>query len=74
MTNALQVFNYGNEPVRTIEIDGEYHNYTSSSKDLIRTRKIEKYDILIIRIPNTLIDSSFEKCCEYIDKIVKERL
>ena len=57
-----------------IEVDGEYHDYTSSFKEMIRTKQIEKYDILIIRIPNILIDSNFEKCCEFIDRTIKERL
>ena len=57
-----------------IEIDGEYHNYTKTEKEIIRTTQIEKYDILLIRITNELIDSKFEECCEHIDKAVKERL
>ena len=57
-----------------IEIDGEYHNYTNSERETIRTKQIENHNILIIRIPNALIDSRFEECCEYIDKSVKERL
>ncbi|MBQ9531267.1 MAG: DUF559 domain-containing protein [Eubacterium sp.] len=57
-----------------IEIDGEYHNYKCSIEETIRTKQIEKYNIMIIRIPNNLIDSDFKECCEYIDTIVNERL
>ena len=57
-----------------IEIDGEYHNYSNSKTEKIRTQQIEKHNILIIRIPNTYIENDFINCCKYIDREVKERL
>lgn len=56
-----------------IEVDGEYHNFTGS-KEVIRTESIERFDILLLRVPNESVDNSFEDTCQYIDKIVKERV
>ena len=57
-----------------IEIDGDYHNYQKQEKERIRTQQISKHNILLIRIPNSYIDSNFSECCEFIDKTVKRRI
>ena len=55
-----------------IEIDGKQHYM--SDKDLSRTKVLESYGIKIIRFTNKQIDTRFREVCEYIDRIVKERL
>ena len=57
-----------------IEIDGEYHNYSSYSKETIRTEQIKELGIELIRIPNSLVDDNFEKCCDYIDNAINNRI
>ena len=58
-----------------IEVDGSQH-YTPEGieKDRIRTERLEEYDLLVIRIPNKQIDKNFYGVCNYIDRIVTERL
>ena len=54
-----------------IELDGSGH-YTPYQmlKDRIRTEKIEKMDLTVIRICNLDIDNNFRNVCEYIDTLV----
>ena len=58
-----------------IELDGSGH-YTPESKlyDIERTNFLEGYGIQVIRILNIEVNSNFYGVCEYIDKIVNERL
>jgi very-short-patch-repair endonuclease len=58
-----------------IEIDGSQH-YTpvGREKDQFRTEKLEEYGLIVIRFTNWQVDTNFRGVCEYIDKIVKERL
>ena len=58
-----------------IELDGSQH-YTKHGilKDKIRTEKIEKRDLTVIRIPNGEINHNFEGICRFIDEFVKESL
>ncbi len=58
-----------------IELDGSQHYEEKGlSKDKIRTSKIEKRNLVIIRIPNNEVNKNFEGVCQYIDNIVKESL
>ena len=58
-----------------IEIDGEQHYYKRSiQKDELRTEKLERYDVKVIRITNEQINENFEGVCEYIDEVVKASL
>lgn len=58
-----------------IELDGSQHYEASGlAKDKIRTRKIEKRDLTVIHIPNSVINKNFNGVCEYIDLFVKESL
>ena len=58
-----------------IELDGSQH-YTKDGllKDKIRTKKIEKRDLTVIRIPNGEINHNFEGICRFVDEFVKESL
>ena len=58
-----------------IELDGSQH-YSKNGlmKDKIRTEKIEKRDLIVIRIPNNYVNDNFRGVCEYIDNVVKQKL
>ena len=58
-----------------IEVDGSQH-YSDEGikKDQYRTERLEKYNLLVIRITNQQIDKDFFGICSYIDQIVKEIL
>ena len=58
-----------------IELDGSGHYEEEGLlKDKIRTEKIEKRNLTVIRIPNNEINSNFEGVCQYIDVLVNESL
>ena len=58
-----------------IELDGSQH-YTKGGllKDKIRTERIEKRNLTVMRIPNGEINHNFEGICRFIDEFVKESL
>ena len=58
-----------------MELDGSQH-YDDSEivKDQIRTEKLEKRNLFVIRIPNNEVMRNFSGFCEYIDGIVTQRL
>ena len=58
-----------------IELDGSQH-YSREGllKDKIRTEKIEKYGLTVLRIPNGEVNHNFEGICKFIDEFVKESL
>lgn len=56
-----------------IELDGSQHYEEQGLlKDQIRTEKLEKRELKVIRIPNNVIHSHFNEVCEYIENIVYE--
>ena len=58
-----------------IELDGSQHYEEKGLlKDKIRTEKIEKRNLTVIRIPNNEVNKNFEGICQYIDIAVKESL
>ena len=58
-----------------IELDGSQHyDEVGITKDRIRTERIEKRNLTVIRIPNNEINENFYGVCEYIDMCVKESL
>ena len=58
-----------------IELDGSQHyDEVGITKDKIRTERIEKRNLTVIRIPNNEINENFYGVCEYIDMCVKESL
>jgi len=58
-----------------IEVDGSQHySDEGMKKDQYRTERLEKYNLLVIRITNQQIDKNFYGVCSYIDQTVKEIL
>ena len=56
-----------------IELDGSQHYDENGTvtKDKIRTEKIEKRGLTVIRVPNNEIWNNFDGVCEYIDNYIK---
>ena len=66
---------YCHEARLIIELDGSQHYEEKGLiKDKIRTQKIEKRDLTVIRIPNNEVKYNFNGVCEYIDWRVRESL
>ena len=58
-----------------IELDGAQHYEEKGMlQDNIRTERIEKRNLTVIRIPNNEIHRNFEGVCQYIDIAVKQSL
>ena len=56
-----------------IELDGSQHYEEKGLlKDRIRTERIEKRNLTVMRIPNNEVIRNFEGVCQYIDNAVKE--
>jgi len=57
-----------------IELDGSQHyNPAEQIKDQTRTEYLNKWGLLVIRIPNNQVTRNFQGVCEYIDTCVKRR-
>ena len=66
---------YCHEARIIIELDGSQHYEEKGLlKDKIRTERIERRGLTVIRIPNNEINKNFQAICEYIDLEVKESL
>ena len=59
---------YCSQAELVIELDGSQH-YSESGilKDRIRTERLEKRNLTVLRIPNNEVDKNFNGVCEYID-------
>ena len=58
-----------------IELDGSQHYEEGAVlKDKIRTEKLEKRNLTVVRIPNNEINRNFEGVCEYIDLMVQKKI
>ena len=58
-----------------IELDGSQHfEDNNTQKDIIRSEYLEDFGIHVVRIPNNEVTGNFNGVCEYIDKMVKQRL
>lgn len=58
-----------------IELDGSQHyDEKALLSDKIRTERIEKYGLTVLRIPNNEINKNFDGVCEFIDNFVCESL
>ena len=58
-----------------IELDGSQHYEEKGLlKDKIRTERIEKRNLTVMRIPNNEINRNFEGVCRYINNVVNESL
>ena len=56
-----------------IEVDGSQHETDDGmQKDEIRTEKLERYGLTVIRVTNKSVDRDFYRVCDYIDRTVKE--
>ena len=66
---------YCAEAKLVIELDGSGH-YTEEGKqhDEERTAFLEKYGLIVIRIPNTEIHKNFRVVCDHIDQAVEQSL
>jgi very-short-patch-repair endonuclease len=66
---------YCAEAKLVIELDGSEH-YTPEAKryDEERTAFLSGYDIIVVRILNQEVNRNFYGVCEYINKIVSERI
>ncbi len=58
-----------------IELDGAQH-YSEQGivYDAERTAYLEKYGLIVLRIPNDKINYHFREICEYIEEIVAKRV
>ena len=58
-----------------IELDGTQHFFDRQKNyDDLRTEYLSQYGISVLRIPNNEINEHFDAVCEYIDRVVKNRL
>ncbi len=58
-----------------IELDGSQHfTEENEQKDEERTKFLEHYDLMVLRIPNDEINRNFQGICEHIDDIVQQSL
>ena len=66
---------YCAEAKLVIELDGSEH-YTPEAKlyDAIRSEFLSEYGLLVVRILNREVNQNFYGVCEYIDKILEERV
>ena len=65
---------YSAEARLVIEVDGsEHYQGRAIEKDKDRTAYLEKYGVLVLRIPNNYVKENFSGVCEYIDRIAKQR-
>ena len=56
-----------------IELDGSQHYEEKGMlRDKIRTQRIEKRNIEVVRIPNWDVNENFSGVCELIDELVKK--
>ena len=58
-----------------VELDGSQH-YTEVNieKDTERTKFLEQYGIMVVRVPNNQVNQNFRGVFEYIDLAVKQSL
>ena len=58
-----------------IELDGSQHyEQKSLLSDAIRTERIERWGLTVLRIPNNEVNRNFRGVCEYIDLFVQRKM
>jgi very-short-patch-repair endonuclease len=58
-----------------VELDGSQHfDGDARRKDTQRTQLLESRGLKVVRIPNNAVNENFRGVCEYIDRIVRERI
>lgn len=66
---------YCAEAKLVLELDGSQHYDEEQMRyDQQRTADLEKFDLLVVRIPNNEVNENLSGVCEYIDRIVKIRM
>ena len=66
---------YSAEAKIVIELDGAQHfEKENRIYDEKRTEFLEQYNLKIIRIPNSEINTNFEGICQYLDKQIEQSL
>ena len=66
---------YCHEARLVIEVDGRQHRTDEGlARDEIRTFRLEKYGLTVIRVSNRAVDQSFMEVCRYIDHVVQDRI
>ena len=56
-----------------VELDGSQHyEPLEEIKDRERTLFLEGYGLMVLRIPNNMVNQNFRGVCEYIDTAVKQ--
>lgn len=57
-----------------LELDGSQHFKEEGLwRDAQRTRYLEEYDLLVVRIPNNEVNRNFREVCMYVDLLVRQR-
>ena len=58
-----------------VELDGSQHGTSDGEQyDEKRTKYLEGYGLMVLRIPNYQIQRKFKDVCQYIDNVVKKRV
>ena len=58
-----------------IELDGSYHRFSEiSENDQARTDYLNSVGICVMRFPNRDVWQAFDRVCEQIDYVVRERI
>ncbi len=66
---------YCHEACLVIEVDGLHHETDEVRKyDTIRTERLERYGLTVIRIPNEYVLNNFVDICSYIDEFVSQQV
>lgn len=66
---------YCHQAKLVIELDGSQHfSEDGMAYDQERTACLERYGLLVLRLPNNDIDRNFQGVCTHIDQMIKQRL
>ena len=66
---------YCHQAQLVIELDGSQHyELVGQRKDFIRTQRLQKWGLTVLRIPNNAVTGQFREVCEYIDLEVQRLL
>ena len=58
-----------------VELDGSQHYIdVGIENDKDRTANLQQRNLLVVRVDNLSVNNNFDGVCEYIEKIVKERV
>lgn len=58
-----------------VELDGSQHYSEAGNKaDAERTAFLQQYGLTVVRIPNNEVTENLSGVCDYIDRLVRERV